>query len=59
MTFLIILFYLLKEICKYLIQSAGDGSSLTPETAHQIITTWKALKICQALPVGPIVKVLL
>ncbi|XP_033219779.1 dolichyl-diphosphooligosaccharide--protein glycosyltransferase subunit 2 [Belonocnema kinseyi] len=44
------------EICKFLLQSVGDGSSLTPDTAYEIITTWKTLKTCQALPVASITK---
>lgn len=46
------------EICKFLLQSAGDGSSLTPETAYYITSTWKTLKVCQPLPVAAITKAL-
>lgn len=47
-----------KEICKFLLQTTGDGGSLTPENAYYITTTWKSLKVCQALPVAAIAKVL-
>ncbi|XP_043477355.1 dolichyl-diphosphooligosaccharide--protein glycosyltransferase subunit 2 [Leptopilina heterotoma] len=46
------------EICKFLLQSTGDGSSLTPENAYYITSTWKTLKVCQALPVAAITKAL-
>lgn len=46
------------EVCKFLLQSAGEGSTLTPETAFYITTAWKTLKVCQALPVASITKAL-
>lgn len=49
--------FIFQEICKYVVSSAGDGSSISPENAYYITTTWQALGSCNALPKNNLIKV--
>ncbi|XP_015594118.1 dolichyl-diphosphooligosaccharide--protein glycosyltransferase subunit 2 [Cephus cinctus] len=46
------------EICKFVQDSVGDGSVITPENAFYAVGIWKALGSCKALPKTAIAKVL-
>lgn len=47
----------LQDICKYLIKMAGNNVDLSPENIYHIVSAWKALGTCEALPTAALSKV--